>query len=157
MPLDISDLDRLMTAASMTAEMNFNRDGYCATVWVVERVDDLVVIETPWDTREQKHATITKLKELFKEWRAQRYVLIAEAWMTTVKADEINKGLPPKTDPRRVEIVSLTGEDADGNGRSIFRKIIRSKRGKPRLGPEQKAGETLAGNFHRLLSTGTAH
>lgn len=121
----ISELIGLFFDANGTIEATFH-------AWTR---DDLTVFS--WPPVENKDVAITMVKDLLKEMRAEKYVLVDECWMVYLSHEEAERhGTKAVSEhPDRREAVMFTYEDLTGQVVTAHRFILRPEHGKPKLTP----------------------
>jgi hypothetical protein len=129
------------TASGFVDEM-MKEEGHVEATWHAVREDGTPLF-IPGPPIKDKDDLALVMRSLFKMQRVVRYVFWDEAWMVEGRSQpgesgaEIIKRVGPASEhPERIEIVLITGEDADsGVSLSGKRVIIRPPGGKPHLGP----------------------
>ena len=130
-------LQKLFDTAAENARNIFNETGEVLPMWhVVTGNNENALIATPWGDEEDKHATIFALRQLFRQMKAKRYVMITEAWVATASTErEIRQGPPPSEHPDRREVLMINAEDRDGSSLIGLYYILRPEHGPAKLSP----------------------
>lgn len=144
-------LETFLRAVAMQAEQEFRETGGLDLTWffhdAVADEDRMAIF--PHVDPNKKMEIADMVRSLFWENHVTRYAVACEAWGSAAGV------IPPASDPKRYELISIYAEDASGVIRATI-DITRSADGKPTLG-KLEVGELeqpnheRAGRFENLL------
>jgi hypothetical protein len=149
-------LEELMTRLSENVLIRFGEDGELrAPVWMMQtQSGQLIVVMTPIDRDTDRDMVAEAMRTLFKEHKAKRYAFAMEMWFA-VDRDTVRNSTRPSQRPDRREGVLISGEDCNGETRSVMHEIDRSS-GAPVLKAAELFGG-FGGRFWNLLDQNAEH
>lgn len=121
------------------AEAEFDRRGKCPFVWALHIGDDLVWIETPWDSNREKVASVRMIRAMIKEYQARAYSHCVEAWVAAYKVakDGVTPEKMPSEMPKdqRDDVLLVSTFDKNGGSNTTRYKVTVREHGYNFLGP----------------------
>jgi hypothetical protein len=152
-----SKLRAMLFEASEVAEVIFKRDGCIEPCWTfTTRAGNTAMLPPPPC---DKDASIAIIRDVFNMLDVVGYVFMDEAWSLVSSMAEDRRFVDIAAHPDRVEIIILMAE-LEWEGMLLGqRRVIRPKRGRPRLDPlVLDASPIIKGRMTGLLpQRGTRH
>lgn len=150
--------DKLLVLAQYamrTASKIFDNLGEVSPTWLIETPDEVQIVNTLFTGDMSKDAVAEFIKKELGP-KALRLVFVSEAWLRVIK--EPHDGLRPSKAPDRIEVIIVSGEDADGQNITIQRRIERVEGQPAKLMPEEiRRNDMMGGRFNNMLKAGSVH
>jgi hypothetical protein len=142
-----------MLRQARCARDDFYRDGNLwAPLWLIENVEGrTMLLATPTQPTDDKDKLGDIVRKAIKEWGGVRYAYAAESWFYEQSPDGYTG--PPRSAPNRREALWISGEDINGEQRTMVYEIKRRPGGKPKLDKVMRGGE-FSGRFADMFAAG---
>jgi hypothetical protein len=152
----MNDLKSFFDHAAKQAAVIFKEHGEFVPMWhTVDRNNQHMLICTPWEDSDEKHAVIDHLRQIFQAHGVKRYAFMCEAWAVLAPNLESPYGKHDslKEHPDRREMLTVHAEDRDGHTLAGWFYILRPEHGPATLSPLHMSEATeLKGALHGMLS-----
>jgi hypothetical protein len=151
----MTDLKSFFDRAAEQAAVIFRERGEFAPMWHAVAGDgEHLLIMTPWEDSESKHAIVDRLRQLFRARGVTRYAFMCEAWavMASNLEDYDQYAGRLKEHPDRREILTVHAEDRDGGTIAGWFYILRPEHAPATLSPLNMSEATQhEGALHGML------
>ena len=121
------------------------------TFWIQLDPGPSEMIAAPWDSEEEKLATLHMIRSQLRNPRARSYAFASEAWVATESLSKPS-GLQPSEHPDRREVVLIEAFERDGEGGTRVYAIKRNRKDVvTALERDADFNDAFCGRMHNLF------